>query len=86
VIKIEGIPEAPESKKLEGLYVSKDNIILNNIHSDNELILEFFETKGQETDCEIICPSPEFGFKALFAPWEIKSFYISPDGTVEERI
>ncbi|MCH5198776.1 MAG: hypothetical protein J1E34_07715 [Oscillospiraceae bacterium] len=86
VIKIEGEPEEVIPDKFDGLYVSKSNIVLTKAQQKDELILEFYETVGQETDCEFVCANPEFGFRALFQPWEIKRFYISSDGTVQEKI
>lgn len=86
VIKIEGTPADGEGEKFGGLYVSKNNIILKEVQQKEELILEFYETMGQETDCEFVCSKPEFGFRALFQPWEIKRFFISSDGTIQEKI
>ena len=86
VVKIEGTPDDGEGAAFEGLFVSKSNILLNEVLYKEDIIMEFYETKGQETDCEFVCAKPEFGFRALFAPYEIKRFYIDGGGKVTEKI
>ncbi len=93
VYRIEGLPGTesltfPENGMLQGpaaMDVNAANIALARWErTGDEVFLELYETAGKETAFEVFCESLDFGFRALFQPWEIKRFYIAADGKVRE--
>ena len=70
---------------LAALYVNANNVGLKEMtEADGAFRLELWETEGKETEFELYCEAHDFGFKALFQPYEIKTFFIEPDGKVKE--
>ena len=84
VQKIEGTPDDsaltyPENGVLQGpapMFVNEDNIALGTFTADEKICMELYETGGRETAFELYCEAYDFGFRALFAPWEMKRFLI----------
>ena len=67
------------------LYVNAENVGLKRFSTDGGICIEVWETAGRETDFELYCEEYDFGFKALFQPYEIKTFYIAENGKVTEN-
>ena len=92
VIDIEGKPDDgaltyPENGVLNGpvpMYVNADNVGLKAMETGSTARIELWETAGRETAFELYCEAMDFGFKALFQPYEIKMFFITPDGKAKE--
>ncbi len=67
------------------LYVNAANVALKRMDVNTDgAVLELCETAGKETVYELYCEELDFGFRALFAPWEIKRFAVGADGSVTE--
>ena len=89
---IEGKPDDsglmyPENGVLNGtvpMYVNADNVGLKRFSTVGGICIELWETEGKETAFELYCEAYDFGFKALFQPYEIKTFYIAENGKVTE--
>lgn len=95
VIDLKGKPDDtaltyPKNGLLQGLAtmaVNAGNIGLREMRSENGgFILELWETAGKETDYELYCETFDFGFLALFAPWEIRRFFVNDEGYVSEPL
>ena len=76
---VNGVPNGPVP-----LYVNAENVGLKEMETGGTARIELWETAGIETDFELYCEAYDFGFKALFQPYEIKTFFIAPDGRVKE--
>ncbi len=84
VQKIEGAPDDtaltyPQNGVLQGpapMFVNAENIALGTFAADDKVYMELYETTGRETAFELYCEANDFGFRALFAPWEMKRFLI----------
>ena len=93
VYKIEGKPDDtaltyPANGILQGavpMDVNAGNIALKEMTDGNAPVLVLAETAGRETAFALYCEAYDFGFKALFAPYEVKRFVADADGRVEER-
>ena len=94
VQKIEGKPDdsaltRPKDGVLRGpapMFVNAENIALGAFNADEKVYMELYETAGRETAFEVYCEAYDFGFKALFPPWEMKRFLIDiSTGRVNEQ-
>ena len=92
--KIEGAPDDSaltyaENGTLPGLApmtVNAANIGLKEmVKEPGGIRIELWETAGKETDLALYCAAYDFGFRALFQPYEIKRFYVDADGCVTEK-
>ena len=91
--KIEGAPDDsaltyPENGTLPGLApmaVNAANIGLKEmVKEPGGIRIELWETAGKETDLALYCAAYDFGFRALFQPYEIKTFFVDADGKAAE--
>ena len=93
IYKIAGKPDDtalayPAGGMLRGaadMDVNAANVALKRMDVNTDgAVLELCETAGKETVYELYCEELDFGFRALFAPWEIKRFAVGADGSVTE--
>ena len=66
------------------LHVNAANIGLKDMAVNGRIRLELWETEGRETAFELYCATYDFGLRALFQPYEIKTFFVEKDGTIKE--
>ena len=66
------------------LHVNAENIGLREMDVNDRIRLELWETEGRETAFELYCETYDFGLRALFQPYEIKTFFTEKDGKIKE--
>ncbi|GEM_PF-3135768 len=77
----------PANGVLQGeaeMYVNAENIALGEMKTEGAVTLTLYETAGRETAFELYCEAYDFGFRTLFAPWEMKCFRVEENGLVTE--
>ena len=92
VKQIEGAPDdskltCPVNGVLQGkaaMDVNVPNVALGEMAVGEPLTLELTETAGKETALELYCEAYDFGFRALFGPYESKRFTVDSNGKVRE--
>ena len=76
-----------EPQGLAPMAVNAGNIGLREMRAEHGgFTLELWETAGKETAYELYCEAYDFGFRALFAPWEIRRFFVDANGFVSEPL
>lgn len=71
-------------RRFSGIDVSKDNIVvtaLKKAHKTDGYILRAYEQNGEKTDVSISLPLMNKTIRAVFSPYELKTFLIRPKET-----